>query len=66
MYFFAVAKCPSLQHPMNGHVVFSDSVAIYQCDLRYRLDGPGERLCDNDTAQWLGREPECTRKLLKR
>ena len=57
-----MAKCPSLQSPTNGNVEFSDSVAVYECDSGYQLDGPAQRLCDNDTAEWVGSEPQCIRK----
>ena len=48
---------------MNGNVVFSDSVAVYGCDMGYQLEGVTQRLCDNETAEWVGTEPQCICKL---
>ena len=61
MYIYSVARCPSLQNPSNGQVEVSGSVAFYECDSGYRLDGVDQRLCDNNTAQWIGADPQCTR-----
>lgn len=60
---FAVAKCALLQSPENGNVDFTDSVATYTCNNGYTLVGLEERLCNNDTAQWMGQEPECISEL---
>ena len=54
-----VAKCLSLTRPSNGNVEFTDSVAVYSCEAGYRLDGSEQRLCNNDTAEWTGRDPQC-------
>lgn len=59
--FSPVARCPSLSNPSNGQVEVTGSVAVYECESGYRLDGENQRLCDNNTAQWLGAAPQCTR-----
>lgn len=60
-----VARCSSLDSPSNGNVNFSDSVAAYTCRSGYRLSGPEQRLCNNDTAEWTGSEPQCIRELVR-
>ena len=59
-----VAKCSSLNSPSNGSVNFSDSMAVYTCQSGYWLSGPEQRLCNNNTAEWTGSEPQCIRELL--
>ena len=57
-----MAQCSSLQNPPNGNVSLSNSVALYSCLDGYRLDGQETRYCSNNTAQWLGQAPTCTRE----
>ncbi|XP_070582222.1 sushi, von Willebrand factor type A, EGF and pentraxin domain-containing protein 1-like isoform X2 [Ptychodera flava] len=55
-------ECPELVLPQNG-VIFGmtikvGTVARYQCDERYRLHGPPERVCQQD-GTWTGSTPTC-------
>ena len=59
--FFAVANCPVLSID-NGMVMQSTtlgSMAAYNCDAGYNLQGNGARTCQADSS-WTGTPPDCT------
>ena len=63
----AVVLCDPLSDPTNGMVTVEDrtvdSVAIYECDTGYELNGDETRTCEDD-GEWSGSEPTCERMLL--
>lgn len=65
--FSAVVRdCGNLTDPENGSVDLSEgtsfgSLAIYDCDLGYSLEGPDTRTCQSD-GEWSDTAPTCMRK----
>ena len=62
--FLAVIDCGELTID-NGNIdsngALLGAVAQYSCDETYVLEGPEQRICQND-GMWSGDEPVCTRK----
>ena len=55
--------CPSLSHPENGYVKFTEGRGVgahawYECKDGYRLEGSESRLCGSDLT-WGGEAPKC-------
>lgn len=50
---------------MNGSLTLTetnfDSVALYSCDIGFELNGPSERLCQ-ENGEWSENEPICESK----
>ena len=66
------AVCPSLDIIEDGSILFSSSpnangnypratLAMYSCDLNFRLTGMANRMCEMDK-QWSGMAPTCERE----
>ena len=56
-------ECPSLDHPDNGYVTFTEGRRVgakvwYTCDLGHRLVGSESRSCGRDLT-WSGKAPSC-------
>lgn len=47
---------------LSNGTTYLDSVASYECDSDFWLDGPKERVCLKD-GRWTGDRPYCIRKL---
>ena len=62
--FLAVINCGELTVE-NGNVdsdgTLLGAVVQYSCDETYVLEGPEQRICQND-GMWSGEEPVCTRE----
>ncbi|XP_076351409.1 P-selectin-like isoform X1 [Tachypleus tridentatus] len=56
-------KCPSLENPENGVVRYKEQTyrakAQYTCNEGFSLNGPDERICQEDR-KWSGPDPSCT------
>ena len=59
---FTVVVCPELMDPDDGQVELSNmvfgSVATYNCDTGYSLNGSVSRMCMAN-GQWSGLDPIC-------
>ena len=58
-------QCDAPSHPKNGRVVYTsrnfNSLASYECNYEFRLEGPKTRHCGADKT-WSGEEPVCKGK----
>ena len=62
-----VIDCGSLNPPQNGEVQFDStvfgSIATYQCNRGFRLQGSEARTCQ-ENSKWSGREPMCIKSAI--
>ena len=62
LHFSTVIDCNSLSDPVNGSVVFLETVfgssATYSCDSGFLLISNDTRVCQED-GQWSGDDPVC-------